>query len=57
MSKTIVRKDEAIDDALRRFKRDVVKSGNLSEFRKREYYVKPSVDKRMRQKAARSKKR
>jgi ribosomal protein S21 len=36
MSKTIVRKNESIDDALRRFKRAVSKTGTLQEVRKRE---------------------
>ena len=57
MPKTIVRKEESIEDALRRFKRDVSRSGTLAEARKREYYIKPSVDKKMRQRAAKSKKR
>lgn len=57
MPKTVVREKESIEDALRRFKRDVSKSGTLAEARKREYYVKPSVDRKMRQRAARSKKR
>ncbi|CCV64159.1 30S ribosomal protein S21 [Alteracholeplasma palmae J233] len=57
MPKTIVRKEESIEDALRRFKRDVSKSGTLAEARKREFYIKPSVDKKMRQRAARGKKR
>ena len=29
MSKTVVRKNESLDDALRRFKRAVTKAGNL----------------------------
>ncbi len=57
MPKTIVRKEESIEDALRRFKRDVSRSGTLAEARKREYYIKPSVDKKMRQRAAKTKKR
>ncbi|MFU8792409.1 MAG: 30S ribosomal protein S21 [Acholeplasmataceae bacterium] len=57
MPKTVVRDKETIEDALRRFKREVSKSGNLQEARKREFYVKPSVDRKMRQRAARSKKR
>jgi small subunit ribosomal protein S21 len=57
MPKTVVRDKETIEDALRRFKRDVSKSGTLAEARKREFYVKPSVDRKMRQRAARSKKR
>ncbi|MBE0701082.1 MAG: 30S ribosomal protein S21 [Acholeplasmataceae bacterium] len=57
MPKTVVREKESIEDALRRFKRDVSKSGTLAEARKREFYVKPSVDKKMRQRAARAKKK
>jgi small subunit ribosomal protein S21 len=54
MSKTVVREKESLEDALRRFKRDVSKSGTLAEARKREYYVKPSVDRKMKQKANRT---
>ncbi len=43
MSKTVVRKNESLDDALRRFKRAVTKAGTLQETRKREFYEKPSV--------------
>ena len=43
MSQTIVRKNESLDDALRRFKRSVTKAGTLQEARKREHYEKPSV--------------
>ncbi len=57
MPKTEVRKGESIEDALRRFKRNVSKDGTLAEARKREFYVKPGVDKRMRQKASKTKKR
>lgn len=57
MPKTVVKKDENLDQALRRFKRDVNESGTLAAARRREYYVKPSVDKRMRKQAARAKKR
>ena len=38
MSKTVVRKNESLDDALRRFKRFVSKAGTLQESRKREFY-------------------
>ncbi|MGI6787584.1 MAG: 30S ribosomal protein S21 [Acholeplasmataceae bacterium] len=57
MSKTVVREKESLEDALRRFKRDVSKSGTLAEARKREYYVKPSVDRKMKQKANRQRSR
>ena len=51
MAKTVVRENETIEDALRRFKRDVSRSGTLAEARKREYYVKPSISKKIKQKA------
>lgn len=51
MPKTVVKDNETIEDALRRFKRDVSRSGTLREARKREYYLKPSVSKKMRRKA------
>ncbi len=57
MPKTVVREKESIEDALRRFKRDVSKSGNLQEARKREFYVKPSVERKDRARAARAKKK
>lgn len=50
MPKTIVKENESIEDALRRFKRDVSRSGTLAEARKREYYLKPSVSKKLKQK-------
>ena len=36
--KVVVREGETLDDALRRFKRGVNKSGILMESRKREFY-------------------
>ncbi|WP_017192851.1 30S ribosomal protein S21 [Italian clover phyllody phytoplasma] len=56
MPKTIVHEEENIDDALRRFKRDVSKSGNLAQARKKEYYVKPSVERKNRKKILKNKK-
>lgn len=53
MAKTIVHKDESIDDALRRFKRSVSRSGTLREYRKREFYEKPSVRRKLKSEAAR----
>lgn len=35
MAKTIVRENETIEDALRRFKRDVSRSGTLAQARKK----------------------
>lgn len=51
MSKTVVKDSESIEDALRRFKRDVSRTGTLAEVRKRKYYVKPSVDRKLKQRA------
>lgn len=47
MPKTVVREQESLEDALKRFKRDISRSGTLQEVRKREYYVKPSVSKKL----------
>ena len=57
MPKIVVRETESIEDALRRFKRDVSRSGTLAEARKREFYVKPSVDRKLKRQAARSNKK
>ena len=56
MAKTVVKENESIEDALRRFKRDVSRSGTLAEARKREYYLKPSVQKKIRQRANKGRK-
>jgi small subunit ribosomal protein S21 len=46
-----VRENENFDAALRRFKRSCEKAGILSELRRREYYEKPTQE-RKRKKAA-----
>jgi small subunit ribosomal protein S21 len=56
MSKTVVRKNESLDDALRRFKRSVSRNGTLQEYRKREFYEKPSVKRKLKSEAARKRK-
>ncbi|QGV04626.1 30S ribosomal protein S21 [Lactobacillus acetotolerans] len=53
MTKTVVHENESIDDALRRFKRSVSRSGTLQEYRKREFYEKPSVRRKLKSEAAR----
>ena len=53
---TVTRKDgESLEDALRRFKREVAKVGTLREARKREHYEKPSDAKKLKR-AARKRK-
>ena len=56
MSKTVVRKNESLEDALRRFKRAVAKNGTIQEVRKREFYEKPSVRRKKKSEAARKRK-
>ncbi len=57
MTEIKIRKDESLDSALRRFKRQCQRSGVLSEARKREHYEKPSVKRKKKAEAARKKKR
>ena len=46
--------NESIDKALRRFKKKYERSGILKEYKKRTFFVKPSIKKRMeKMKAAR----
>ncbi len=53
MVETKVRKNETIEDALRRFKRSVSKSGTMAEVKKRKHYEKPSVKRKKKSEAAR----
>lgn len=46
-------KNESLDSALRRFKRQCQRSGVMSEIRKREHYEKPSVKRKKKSEAAR----
>jgi len=56
MSKTVIKKNESLDDALRRFKRSVSKTGTLKDARKKEFYEKPSVRRKKKSEAARKRK-
>ncbi|MFA5481447.1 MAG: 30S ribosomal protein S21 [Bacilli bacterium] len=56
MPKTYVRDNETLDEALRRFKRQVNKAGTLQEARKREFYLKPGLKKKLKSEMARRKK-
>ncbi len=57
MPRVEVKDTESLDDALRRFKRQVSRSGTLAEARKREYYVKPGVKRKLKSEAARKARR
>ena len=43
----VVTENEPIDRAIKRFKKKYERSGVLKEFKKRAYFTKPSVKKRM----------
>ena len=43
----IVQENEAIDKAIKRFKKKYERSGVLKEFKKRAFFTKPSIKKRM----------
>ena len=47
MIKVSTQEGETIDKVLKRFKKKYEKAGILKEFRKRTFFVKPSVKKRM----------
>ncbi|MBM4349867.1 MAG: 30S ribosomal protein S21 [Deltaproteobacteria bacterium] len=47
-----IRENESFENALRRFKKQVEKTGILSEVRKREHYEKPSIKRKKKALAA-----
>ena len=47
MTQVVVKSNESIDQALKRFKRKVQNDGIMFEIRKREYYVKPGIKRRL----------
>jgi len=52
LTRVTVREGEPIERALKRFKRKVEQAGVLKEVRKREHYLKPSVKKKLKARAA-----
>lgn len=59
MIKVGIKEGESVDRALKRFKRKVEQSGILKEVRKRQYFQKPSIKKKLKARSAdaRAKKR
>ena len=55
MPKTVVRENETLDEALRRFKRQLNKAGILQESRKREFYLKKGLRRKLKSEMARRK--
>ena len=56
MATVVVKENESLDSALRRFKRSCAKAGIMQEVRKREAYEKPSVKRKKKAEAARKRK-
>jgi small subunit ribosomal protein S21 len=52
-----VGKNESLDSALRRFKRQCQRAGVLAEARRREHYEKPSVKRKKKSEAARKRRK
>ncbi|KXT29331.1 ribosomal protein S21 [Candidatus Phytoplasma oryzae] len=48
MTKVFIKEGENLDDTLRRFRREVSRSGILAQYRSKEYYIKPSVARKAR---------
>ncbi|MEC8051515.1 MAG: 30S ribosomal protein S21 [Myxococcota bacterium] len=57
MAKVIVKDGEALEKALKRFKKKVEAAGILKDVRKREHFVKPSVRRKEKQLAAEKRRR
>ena len=56
MSEVVIKDNETLDSALKRFKRNCAKAGIMGEIRKREHYDKPSVKRKKKSEAARKRK-
>ena len=53
MAVVVVKEDESFEKALKRFKKLCEKEGNITEMKRREFYEKPSVKRKRKQRAAR----
>jgi len=57
MTEVKIGKNETLDKALKRFKKQCARSGILSDARRREHYEKPSVRRKKKSEAARKRRR
>lgn len=55
MPKIIIREGESLDEGVRRFKRQVNKAGIIQECRKREFYLKKNLKRKLKSENARKK--
>ena len=57
MAQVIVRENESLESALKRFKRSCARNGVMAEVSKREHYEQPSVRRKKKSEPARKKAR
>lgn len=57
MTKVVVKEGEPFEKALKRFKKKVEAAGVLKEVRRREHYLKPSIRKKEKSRAAEKRRR
>jgi len=57
VTQVMVRDGEPVEKALRRFKKKVEAAGILKDVRRREFYLKPSIRKKEKQRAAEKRRR
>lgn len=55
MAKVIIRKNESVEDLIKRFRKKVVNEGILTDLKKREYYLSPSQKRKEKSKQAQKK--
>jgi small subunit ribosomal protein S21 len=57
LTKVAIREGESFERALKRFKKRVEQAGVLKEVRKREHFLKPSVQEKLKRRAAEARSR
>ncbi len=57
MTEIMIKDNESLDDAMKRFKKKVQDAGILQEMKKREYYEPPSVKRKQKMWAANKKRK
>lgn len=57
MAEILIRENESLDDAIKRFKKKVQDAGILQEMKKREFYEPPSVRRKQKMWAAMKKRK
>lgn len=55
MPKTLVRENESLDDAMKRFKRQINKANVIADYRKHDFFLKKSLRRKIKSENARKK--